>query len=298
MIGSFDELIRGLKNKPKKRIAIAAAEDHAVLMAIKNAVDMGVIEPVLIGSRKKISKICEEIKFDFKSYETIDQEDPAESSRIAVNYIRQKRADLLMKGFVSTAPLLKAVVDKENGIRKNGLLSHVALFESPYYPKLIGVTDAAMNIAPTMEEKINIIQNAVDVFKKLGCLNPKVAVVCPVETVNEKIESTVHAALLTTMCNRNQIKGCIIDGPLALDNAISLEAAEHKGIESDVAGDADILLTHDLNSGNILYKSLIFMGGAKSAAIITGATVPVVLTSRADSEENKLFSIALGASLA
>jgi phosphate butyryltransferase len=293
MISNFDELIRLAKSKGKKRIAIAAADDEAVLIACKMAMDQGLIIPILIGNQNKIKKICAHIGMDISQFEIIPQDDPVACSRIAVRYIKEGKADLLMKGLVSTAPLLQAVLNKDSGIRKNPLLSHIALFQTSYYHKIIGVTDAAMNIAPCLEDKISIIKNAIEVFQKIGILKPKIAILCPIESVNEKIESTLHAAILSTMYKRGQIMNCVIDGPLALDNAISKEAAFHKGIQSDVSGEVDLLVTSDLNSGNVLYKSLIFMGGAKAAAVIVGASVPIVLTSRADSEESKLHSIAL-----
>ena len=202
-----------------------------------------------------------------------------------------------MKGLVSTAPLLKAVLNKANGLRKAPTLSHFAIIESPYYHKLLGITDAGMNIAPEFDEKVNIINNSIEVFHRLGNMNPKVAIIGPLEMVNPKIESTMHAAMLTVMNQRGQIKGCIIDGPFAIDNAISSKAAEHKGIKSEVAGDADILVAPELNSGNILYKALMFMGGCTSAAVIMGERVPIVLTSRADTDKSKMMSIALAAAM-
>ncbi|MFC2104620.1 phosphate acyltransferase, partial [Bacteroidota bacterium] len=195
------------------------------------------------------------------------------------------------------APLLKAVLDKENGLTKGSTLSHFALIESPYYHKLIGITDAGMNIMPNFNEKVHIINNAVEVFHRLGVKNPKVAIVGPLEVVNPKIESTAHAAMLTVMNRRGQIQGCIVDGPFAVDNAVSKKAAEHKGIVSDVAGDADIMVAPELNSGNMLYKTLMFMGGCTSASVIMGAKVPIVLTSRADEEKSKMMSIALAAAM-
>ena len=202
-----------------------------------------------------------------------------------------------MKGLVSTGVLLKAVLNKEHGLRKGAILSHVAIFETPYYHKLLGITDAAMNVAPTFEDKIAIINNAVEVFHLLGEPDPKVAVVGAVETVNQRMESTMHAATLSMMNKRKQITGCIIDGPLALDNAISKKAAEVKHIQSDVAGDVDIIVAPDINGANFLYKSLNFLGGATAAAVIMGAKVPIVLTSRADSEKIKFYSIALAAAI-
>jgi phosphate butyryltransferase len=202
-----------------------------------------------------------------------------------------------MKGMVSTGVLVKAILDKENGLLNGALLSHIAFFETPHYHKLLCITDAALNIAPDVTDKADIIRNAVKAFHKLGIKQPKVAILAAVETVNPKMEATMHAAILAMMQKRNQIEGCIVDGPLALDNAISAQAADHKGIVSEVAGDADILVTPDLNAGNMLYKSLIFLGGAVTAAVVAGASVPVVLTSRADSDRSKFLSIALAAAM-
>jgi phosphate butyryltransferase len=293
----LSDLVNIAKTKPSKRLVVAAAEDLTVLKAIQNAVNAGIISPILIGNRQKIIDICKTIGFEVNNFEIIDEPDPAATPYKAVGLINSGKADILMKGIISTATLIRSVIAKDNGLRKSQTLSHFALFESKFYHKIFGVSDAALNIAPTFDEKVNIIVNAVELMHKLGNSNPKVALLAPVETISEKIESTIHAALLTMMNKRNQIKGCILDGPLSLDNAISSEAAKHKGIVSDVAGDADIIIVPDLDCGNALYKSLLFLGGAKSAAIVLGAKVPIVLTSRADTEDNKLLSIALAASL-
>ena len=294
---SLNDIIDLAKGKKTRRLVVAAAADKPVLEAVKNAYKEQIIIPVLVGNKTIIEQIAKEIDFDLSSIDIYEEDNPAKASVKAVSLIREGKAEILMKGLVSTAPLLKAVLDKENGLRKGATLSHFALIESPYYHKLIGVTDAAMNIAPEFNEKINIVNNAVEVFHRLGNNNPKVAIIGPLEVVNPKIESTSHAAMLTVMNNRGQIKGCTIDGPFAIDNAVSKKAAEHKGIISDVAGDADILVAPDLNSGNILYKSLMFMGGSTSAAVIMGAKVPVVLTSRADTDKSKMMSIALAAAM-
>ena len=293
----ISEIVTLAKTKGIRRLVIAAAEDITILKAVQTVVNEGYILPIFVGDKQKIVKLSDDIGFNINKFEIIDEPNPDATARVAVSIINQGKADILMKGLLGTAPLLKAVVDRENGLRKNSMLSHFTLFESQYYHKLLGAADVAMNIAPTLEEKIHILNNSVKVMHKLGVTNPKVAVIGPVETINEKIESTVHAALLTMMNKRKQITGCIVDGPLAFDNAISAEATEHKKIISEVAGDADILLVPDLDSGNILYKSLLFMGGASSAAIVTGAKVPIVLTSRAASEQSKVFSIALAAVL-
>ncbi len=294
---SLNDIVESAKKKETRRLAVAAAADRPVLEAVKNAYEEGIIIPVLVGNKAEIEKICKEINFDLTGIEIHEENNPAISSVKAVALIKEGKADILMKGLVSTAPLLKAILDKEKGLTKGSTLSHFALIESPYYHKLVGVTDAAMNIAPELNEKVHIINNSVEVFHRLGIKEPKVAIVGPLEVVNPKIESTTHAALLSVMNKRNQIKGCIIDGPFAIDNAVSKEAAEHKGLVSDVAGDADIIVAPDLNSGNILYKTLMFMGGCTSAAVIMGAKVPVVLTSRADTDKSKMMSIALAAAM-
>ncbi|MFO8055163.1 MAG: bifunctional enoyl-CoA hydratase/phosphate acetyltransferase [Bacteroidales bacterium] len=297
MIKKLSELAKMAKNKTTQCLAVAAAADKGVLQAIKNATENDIIKPVLVGDKAMIEDISATIGFSLSGIRIYDEPDPSAAAKLAVSLIRKGDADILMKGKVSTGPLLKAVLDKEEGLRKGGTLSHVAFIESPYYHKLIGVTDAAMNICPELGEKADIIRNAVDGFHRLGIKKPKVAVIGAVEVVNPKMSATTDAALLTIMNRRGQIKGCEIDGPLALDNAVSAEAAELKGIKSTVAGDADILVLPDINTGNVAYKTLNFLGGGLSAAVIMGASVPVVLTSRADSEESKLMSIALAAAM-
>ena len=287
------------KNKATTRkIAVAAAGDRDVLEALKNAAAYGIIEPVLVGDELKIKPIADEIGFDISKYEIINIPDKFEASVEAVKLIKDGEAEILMKGLVSTGILLKAVLDKEVGLRKGALLSHVAVFETLYYHKLLGVTDAAMNVNPDLEEKIGIIKNAVEVFHKLGHENPKVAIVGSVETINPRMEATMHAATISMMNYRKQITGCIIDGPLAIDGAVSKRASELKHITSDVAGDVDIILAPNIDGANILYKSLNFLGGATAAAVIMGAKVPIVLTSRGDTEKSKYYSIALAAAIA
>lgn len=294
---SLEQIITKAANRSTRKIAVAAAADKHVLQAIKRATEMKLVEPLLVGKESLIRSLSDSIGLNLSHYEVVDEPDPERASRVAVNQIRKGNADILMKGMVSTAPLLKAVLDKEQGLRKRETLSHFALFQTSFYPKLLGVTDAAMNIAPELNEKIAIIENAAEVFHSFDIKKPRVAIIGPLEVVNTKIPSTVDAAILTQMSKRNQITSCIIDGPLAIDNAVSPEAAKQKNIESEVAGKADILVAPDLNSGNILYKTMIFLSDAKSAAIILGAQVPIVLTSRADSEDSKLYSIALAAAI-
>ncbi len=290
---SFIDIV---KTKPRKRVAVAAADDEQVLKAIVDATKQGIVEPILIGKKSKIQAIAETINMDLSNIDIIEENDPTKSARIAVQLIRDNAAQILMKGLVSTPDFLRAVINKELGLRKGELLSHIGFFESPYYHKLIGLTDAAQNVAPDLNEKVAIINNSVDLFNRLGVSCPKIAMIAAIESVNFKMTATTDAALITMMNRRNQIKGCLIDGPLAFDNAISKEAADHKGIVSDVAGDADLIFAHNIEVANALYKSFTYFGGATVAAIILGATVPIVLTSRADSDRSKLMSIALAAS--
>jgi phosphate butyryltransferase len=294
---SISGLISIAKTKSVKRLVVASAEDLTVLMAVQKAFDEGFISPILIGNKQKILDICNNNGIVATNFEIINEPDPALTTYKAVALINAGQADILMKGLISTATLLKAVIAKDNGLRKSQILSHFAIFESKCYHKIFGISDAAMNIAPTLEEKILILNNAVGVMCKLGIEVPKVAILAPVETVSDKIESTMHAAMITIMNKRGQIKNCIVDGPLSFDNIISSGAAQHKGITSEVAGDADIIIVPDLDCGNALYKSLIFMGGTISAAIVAGAKVPIVLTSRSDLEYNKFMSIAFAAAL-
>jgi phosphate butyryltransferase len=297
MIKNFAELVEMAKTKETRRVAVAAAADKPVLMALKEAMADGIAKPVLVGNKEEILRIGKDLDFNFDGVEIYDESNPKKSAIKAVELIRQDMADILMKGLVSSGDFLKAILNKENGLRKSGTLSHVAFFESPHYHKLLGLTDAALNVEPEFHEKVAILNNAVEAFHKLGIDTPKVAIVGAVETVNPKMIPSTDAALMTMMNKRNQITGCIVDGPLALDNAVSAEAAHHKGIESEVAGEVDLVCTPDIYSANVMYKTLNFLGGAISAAVIMGATVPVVLTSRSDTDQSKLMSIALAAAM-
>jgi phosphate butyryltransferase len=298
MIHKLSGLIDKAKNKQQRRIVVAAAEDEAVLKSLKTAMNEGIIIPILIGNKTEIEKVAKAVELNLSGIKIVHNEKGTDiSAQIAVSMIKKGEADILMKGFVSTGALLKAVLDKENGLRKGSVLSHVAFFESPYYHKLLCVTDAAMNVAPDFDTKVHILNNAVEACRKIGIATPKVAVIAAVETVNPKMEATVHAAMMKTMSDRKQFKNCTVDGPLAIDNAVDRHAAEHKGIVSNVAGNCDILLVPDIEAGNVLYKTLNFLGGATAAAVIMGATVPIVLTSRSDTEESKMLSIVLAAAM-
>lgn len=293
----LEDLVNMAAQKGRRTLIVAVAQDKDVLLAVKSASDAGLIKPWLVGDPGEIKVAAKEAGLDISNIDIFPVTDNQQACNMAAGMARDNKDSILMKGMVTTSILMRAVLDKENGLMSGSLLSHIAFFESPYYHKLLCVTDAALNISPDLQEKAGIINNAVYALHRLGVALPKVGILAAVETVNPKMEATTHAAMLVAMQKRNQIKGCLIDGPLALDNAISAEAAHHKGIVSDVAGDADILLAPDITSGNILYKSLIFLGGAVTAAMIVGASVPVVLTSRSDSDKSKFLSIALAAAM-
>lgn len=291
-LGDLNRLVLG---RPGKKLVLAAAQDQHSLGAVLKAWHNNIIDPILIGDKGIIENICESNNYEISGLTIIHEPDTEKSVVMAVKMASSREADILMKGKIGTSSLLKGVLNKEWGLRTGNLLSHFALFEVETYHKVIAVTDVAMNIAPNLQEKIAIVNNSVACLNRLGYIMPKVAVLGAVEMVNENMEATLHAALLSKMNQRDQIKNCIIDGPLAFDNAISLESAKHKGIRSEVAGDTDLLLMPDIEVGNVLYKSLVFFAKAQVASIILGATVPIVLTSRSDSEKAKYDSILLAA---
>lgn len=293
MITSFSEVLKMAKGREKRKVAVAAAQDVLVLEAVRDAAENGLIDAYLVGDKKSITEIANEVGMNTKGIEIIDEPDKVKASMTAVSLVSSGQADMLMKGLVDTATLLHAVLDKERGLRTGKLLSHAAVLEVPALKRLLILTDAAMNIAPDLAAKKQIIENAVAVAHSIGIDTPKVVPICAVEVVNPDMPCTIDAAILSKMNERGQIRGCLIDGPLALDNAISVEAANHKGIESPVAGYADIILVPNIETGNAVYKTLTYISGAKVGAVIAGAKAPIILTSRADSPENKLYSIAL-----
>lgn len=295
MITKLEELIELAKGKEKKTIAVAAAQDKPVLEAVSDAVKLGIVNAILVGDKVAIEKIAKENNINIDSMEIIHEEDLVKSAAKAVECVVLGKAQYLMKGLLGTSVLLKAVLNKEVGLRGQGLLSHVMVYDLPTYHKLIYLTDGGMVMYPQLKEKVGIIENAVKVAYSLGNNEPKVAALCAVEVVNPSMQATVDAASLAQMNKSGEIKGCMVEGPLALDNAISKEAAEHKGIKSEIAGDVDILLVHSIETGNALGKSMTYFANGKSAGVIMGAKCPIVLVSRADSAESKLYSIALGA---
>lgn len=296
MLNKLSDLREIIKKSPKKKLVVAAAQDEHLLEAVMTATEMKIIDPILIGDKVGIESIAKQKNMKLTKATIIDEPNLTQAVAKSVKLVHFGEADILMKGKIGTATLLKGVLNKEWGLRKSDILSHIALFEVPaYHHKLIALTDVAMNIAPDLNAKVNILNNAIEFLNKLGIAEPKIAVLGAVELVNEMMPATLDAALLSKMADRGQIPNCLIDGPLAFDNAISAESAKHKGIRSNVAGDADLLLLPDIEAGNVLYKAFVFFANAKVAACILGASAPIVLTSRSDSEESKLDSIILAA---
>lgn len=295
---NFKEIIKFAKDRGPKTISVACCQDKEVLMAVEMARKEKIANAILVGDIEQTKEIAKDIDIDLNNYELIHIEDLSEASLKSVELVSQGKADMVMKGLVDTSIILKSVLDKDKGLRTGNVLSHVAVFDIESYNRLFFITDAAMNLAPDLNTKKQIIENACTVAHSLDIDNPKVAVLCAKEKVNPKMKDTVDAKELEEMCNRGEIKGCIVGGPFALDNAVSIEAANHKGIDHPVAGKADILLAPDIEAGNILYKSLVFFSKSKNAGVIVGAKAPIILTSRADNEETKLNSIALGVLMA
>lgn len=297
---NLDNLLRTIQQQSTpKTIAIAHATDHSVFEAAKEALEKDLASFIFIGPETEMNEAKEQASFqdDYdQRVEWIYTEDNLKSANQAVKCVKEQKAQVLMKGMVSTSTLLKAVLNKESGLRTGSVLSHLAGFSLPGRSRLLFVTDAAMNISPDLKEKKQIIENAVNALRDMGISKPKVAIIAAVETVNPAMKATIDAASLTQMNRRNQISHCEIDGPLGFDNAISVEAAHQKGIESNVAGHADILLVPSIETGNVLYKSLTYFAQAVVGGMIVGAKAPIILTSRSDSVESKLFSIAMALS--
>jgi phosphate butyryltransferase len=293
MFRTLEELVALAQKHPPVRVAVAAAANSLVLQSIQEAVELGIVIPILVGREAEIRKEAAAIGWDLKDAQLVVAETNSATASMAVDLVRRKLADVLMKGYLHTDEMLRAVLQHDTGLRTDRLLSHVFVLEVPTYHKLLMISDAAININPQIAEKAAIAQNAVDLARRLGVERPKVAALSSIETVNPNIPSTVHAACLSKMAERGQIKNAIVDGPLAFDNAISAEAAREKGIASPVSGDVDIMVVPDLDAGNILYKNLEYLARAKMAGIVMGASAPVVLTSRSDPSRARVFSLAL-----
>ena len=298
MIKSIESLREAAKAQGTRCLAVACAQDDHVLLAVEDARRLGIADAVLVGDEAQIRRVAAENGIDPANYRIIDEPDKVAACRTAVSLVRNGEADAVMKGIVDTAVILKAVLDKEIGLRDAKVLSHVALFEVPGFDRLLLLTDAAMNIAPDLEAKKEILRNAVKVAHAIGNENPVVACLCAVEKVNPKMPATLDAAALVEAAQAGELTGCTVVGPLALDNAVSVEAAKHKGIADPNAGRADVLLVPNIETGNVVYKSLVFLAHANNAGLIVGAKAPVIVTSRADSEQTTLNSIALALALA
>lgn len=299
MIRKLDELLAAAKQGQTMRLVVAAAQDEDVLGAVCKAAEEGLIIPILVGDRNAIFEIADREALNISNYEIVDITDLTEAAKASVKMVSEGKGDFLMKGLIDTAILLKAVLDKEIGLRTDRLLSHVMIYDIPHYHKLIYLTDGGMNIEPSYDEKVKIVENAIDACKALGTEVVKVAALAAKEKVSEKMPTTVDARKLQELCETGYFgEGVIVEGPLAMDLAVSEEAAAVKKFNSKIAGDTDILMVPTIEVGNGIGKTLTYLAGAESAGIIMGAKVPVVLVSRADSYEAKLNSIALGSVIA
>jgi phosphotransacetylase len=288
--GKYERLLARCEGLAPVPTAVAHPCEATALTGAVEAASRGLITPILVGPAEKIAETAAESHVDISGLEIVDVPHSHASAKKAVDLIREGKAEILMKGSLHTDELMSAIVSREGGLRTGRRISHVFIMDVPTYHKVLIVTDAAINIAPALEDKVDIVQNAIDLAISLGLERPKVAILAAVETVTSKMPATLDAAALCKMAERGQITGGLLDGPLAFDNAISKQAAETKGIKSAVAGDPDILLAPDLEAGNILAKQLSFLANADSAGMVLGAKVPVILTSRADSVRSRIAS--------
>ena len=299
MINKLDDMLKKLKGDKRVTLSVAAAHDEEVLLAIKSAVEMEIITPILIGEENKIREISKEINFDLSKFKIINKGTIEECAETAVKLVSSGEADFAMKGLLDTSVILKAVLNKEWGLRTDSLLSHVMVYEVPSYDKLLVTTDGGMNIEPDYDQKVKILKNAIEATKPLGLKHIKVACLAAKEKVNSKMQATVDARALQEAGERGEFgKDVTVEGPLAFDLAVSKDAAKIKGFESKVSGETDIMLMPTIEVGNGIGKALTYFAGAKSAGIIMGAKAPIVLVSRADSHQSKLYSIAYGSLIA
>ena len=294
MIRSFKELIEKVQNGEPQTLSVAVAQDADVLLSVWNAYQNRIIQGAyLVGNEKEIREIAKEQGIDLSKFEIVNEEEKPEACATTIKLVREGKASLPMKGFVDTSVALKALLNKEYGLRTGNLICHVGLMEVAGFDRMFLLSDSAMTIAPTLEQKVDLIKACTQIAHAMGNDNPKVAVLCAVEKVNPKMPATLDAAELTRMNEEGEITGCMVKGPLAMDNAVSVEAARHKGIDHPVAGNADILITPDIEAGNILNKSMEYFAKCEKAGCIMGAAKPMVLTSRASSDTSKMNSIAL-----
>jgi len=297
IINTIEHLSRETeKQHIKSRLALVASEDVAAIKSVIKASKRNIIEPVFIGDKKKIMKLCRVNNIDIARYEIVDETDPAGSAYRAVKLYKTGHIHMIMKGLINTRALLKVILDKDRGDPPDGILSHVGVCYIPWYKKLLLLTDAGVNVSPNLHRKVEIIKNAVDLARTLGIKCPKVAMVAAVESVNlPAMPATLDAKLLSRMSNSGLFKNVFIGGPFALDNALSKKAANYKGIKHPVAGDADILCVPDIECGNILYKAISVIAGHQIGGIVIGSNIPLVVASRSDPDKAKFLSIVLGA---
>ncbi|MDD2972668.1 MAG: phosphate butyryltransferase [Lachnospiraceae bacterium] len=299
MSKSFDDLIAKVSECEMKKVAVAVAQDDAVLEAVKAAKDRGIADAILVGDKGKIQEVAKGIGMDLAGYEIVDEPDVPAAALKAVELVHDKKADILLKGLVDSKTFLKSVLNKEVGLRTDKMMSHVCVFEIEGINRLLFFTDVAFNTYPDLEQKAKIIQNTVDIARVCGIEDPKVAPICAVEVVNPKMQPTVDAAELTEMNKRGEIRDCTVYGPLSMDLAISEAAAKHKGgLSNPVIGNADVLLFPNIDAGNITYKLLVATANVKNGNILLGTSAPVILTSRSDGFEVKVNSIALASVVA
>ncbi len=292
MIRSLDEILEAIKGEEMRRVAVAVADDESVLTALQDARVRGMADAILVGHEMNVRAAAEKVGFDLSETAIVHEPSATRACVRAASLVRENQADVLMKGHVHTDDFLRGVLDKEQGLRTGSIMSHVFLLDTRHLGRITMVTDGAMNIAPDLLTKGAIIMNAVYLAHHLQMECPRVGVLCAVELVNPAMPTTLDAAALAQMSRRGQFPRCVVDGPLALDNALSVVAARHKGIESEVAGNCDILLVPNIECGNALTKSYTYLARSLTAGVLVGAAAPVVLTSRADSAESKMYSIA------
>ena len=292
-IRTMAQLMAAAKQGEKKIVSVAVPEDDEVMEAVEAARKEGIISAILVGNGEKIKTVADKLGIDLSNYEVVDERGGNTAAALrAVEIVSSGNADIFMKGMLHSADYLRAVLNKEKGLRTGRVLSHAYIHEIEGYDRLFFVTDGVVNLYPDLKTKIDIVNNCADICHAFGLGCPKVAILGAVEVVNVAMPPTLDAAALAQMSNRKQFKGCIVDGPLALDNAVSEESAQHKGIVSPVAGKADVLFVPNIETGNILAKSMVYFARNKTAALVLGAKAPVILTSRADSAETKMYSIA------
>ena len=301
-IRSLDQLVADLRDRPSRRVVVAAGHDPHTIGAAARAVAEGIAEVTLVGDASRIKRLCAEMGLDADGFTVVEEPDPVAAGRIAVDLVRSGRADVLMKGLIPTSDYMKQILDKENGLLPAGhVLTHVTVVELPAYlashGKLLFVADVAIIPSPDLPTKVQILEYCIAAAHSFGIEQPRAALIAATEKVSPRMKATVHAAEITQMARKGGFSGAIVDGPLALDVALSPEACQIKGLESPVEGNADILVFPNIESGNVFYKSSTLLSGARLAAAVVGTTAPCVLTSRADSEESKFLSIAMGCRL-